>query len=86
MAPPKGWRPVKAGQGRIKGSKNKVTRTAREMFVAAAEGLGGLDALKAWGQKNPTVFWTLYARLIPIDHAGEGGGPIKTTTTHIIKE
>ena len=69
--------------GRQKGTPNKVTRTAREMFTRAAEGVGGLEALIAWARAEPDKFWLLYARLIPVEHTGTEGGPIATTVQHI---
>ena len=73
-----------AGKGRRKGSENKITRTAREMFTLAAQGLGGLTALQSWAIDNPTEFWKLYARLIPQEHTGEDGKAlIPPTIRHI---
>jgi hypothetical protein len=65
--------------GRRKGVPNKVNQTAREMFNLAAQGVGGLPALVALAKKNPSAFWTLYARLIPIEHTGDQGAPIPVT-------
>ena len=83
MGAPKGTRPPNAGIGRKRGVPNKVTTTAREMFIEAAKGLGGLPALIAWGQSEPGEFWKLYARLIPQEHAGAGGeGPVSVKVVH----
>ena len=63
-----------AGKGRPKGSLNKVTLAAREAILLAAEGLGGVDGLIAWAQKddeNQRLFWTvIYPKVLPY-----GGGP-----------
>lgn len=53
--------------GRKPGSRNKLTVEAKEAFRLAAEGIGGVPALTAWGQENPDKFWPLYAKLIPTD-------------------
>jgi hypothetical protein len=81
MAHAKGT-PKTPGSGRVKGTPNKVNQTAREMFNLAAQGIGGLPALIAWAKKNPSAFWTLYARLIPLEHVGDQGGPIPVTIIH----
>ena len=68
MGRPKGT--PKTG-GRKPGSVNKTTRTAREAFQLAFEGLGQ-GALLTWATANPTEFFKLYARLIPVEHVGDG--------------
>lgn len=73
--------------GRTAGTPNKVTKSAREAFALAFDGLGGADALTSWAIDNPTEFYKLYARLIPQEHVGEGGtGPIATTVKHIYED
>lgn len=64
--------------GRPKGSQNRVTTSAKEAFTLAAEELGGHERLVQWVKEDPAnerVFWTLYARLIPMD-VSSGGGSI----------
>lgn len=58
--------------GRKAGTPNKLTADAKEAFRRAAEQLGGVDALTDWARTAPDKFWTLYARLIPIDHTSAG--------------
>lgn len=55
------------GPGRPKGSKNKASVAAKQAFQEAFDGLGGVDALKAWAAENPTDFFKLFSKLIPID-------------------
>jgi len=84
MAAPKGHRIPNAPKGRQKGVPNKTTKSAREAFALAFDGLGGFEALKVWAIDNPTEFYKLYARLIPVEHVGAGGdGPIATVVKHI---
>ena len=84
MPAAKGTRPPNAGKGRKKGSANKLTKSAREAFALAFEEAGGAAGLTAWAQENRTEFYKLYARLIPVEHVGEGGeGPIATVVKHI---
>ncbi|MFT3885666.1 MAG: hypothetical protein QM724_09610 [Flavobacteriales bacterium] len=55
------------GPGRRKGVPNKLTIGARLAIQASFDELGGVAALTAWARKNPTEFYRLYARLIPIE-------------------
>lgn len=59
----------KQGKGRT--GPNKTTRTAKEAFAAAFEGVGGVERLILWAKLNPTDFFKLYARLIPVELSGE---------------
>ena len=73
--------------GRPKGSPNKLTKSAREAFQHAFEKSGGFEELTAWAKANRTQFYQLYARLIPVEHVGEGGeGPISTIVKHVYEE
>lgn len=82
MGAPKG-RPKPIGSGRRKGGANKTTRSAREAFQYAFDKAGGAAGLAEWALVNRDEFYRLYARLIPIEHSGEGGGPIPVTIQHI---
>lgn len=76
-----------AGKGRKPGVPNKLTKSAREAFQLAFEKNGGGAALARWAKKNPTEFYKLYARLIPVEHVGEGGsGPIATVVKHVYED
>jgi hypothetical protein len=61
--------------GRPKGQPNKLTKSAKEAFQLAFEGLGGAAALKEWAKTNKTEFFKLYAKLIPTDITS-GGEPL----------
>jgi hypothetical protein len=62
MAAHKGTRPPAAGRPRKKGTLNKITRSAKQAFELAFEGLGGAKGLEAWGKKNKGAFYKIYAR------------------------
>lgn len=64
--------PVKAGQGRKKGSKNKVPAALKDLILHALAGLGGADYLITQGQKNPAAFMALVGRVLPLQ-IKEGG-------------
>jgi len=66
--------------GRPKGSLNKVSATAKENIIAVFTRLGGTAAMADWARENQSDFYKLYARLLPVEHTGEGGGPIRTRT------
>ncbi|WP_167313402.1 hypothetical protein [Ralstonia insidiosa] len=74
-------KPPNAGKGRPKGAKNKTTLAAKEAIAIAAERLGGADRLVEWAKEDPAnerVFWgTIYPKLLPLQVAGEGGGPLQ---------
>lgn len=84
MPAAKGTRPPAAGIGRKAGIPNKLTKSAREAFALAFDATGGWTALGQWAQENRSQFYSLYARLIPVEHVGPGGeGPISTIVKHI---
>jgi len=60
-----------ARAGRKAGSTNKLTRSAKEAFAAAFDEMGGIERLVLWAKLNPTDFYKLYARLIPVELSGE---------------
>lgn len=70
----------KPGPGRPKGSQNKTTKAAKDAIAEAAEQLGGVNRLVAWAREaseNEKAFWsTIYPKLLPLQVAGEGGGPL----------
>jgi len=60
------------GPGRPNGSKGKFTNIKDE-FLAAYEGIGGLDALITWAKqpKNKTEFYKMLTKLFPKEIKGE---------------
>lgn len=76
----KGLNTGNAGKGRPKGALNKTTMAAKDAIAQAAADLGGTDRLVAWAREdalNERVFWgTIYPKLLPLQVAGEGGGPL----------
>ena len=59
-----------AGPGRPKGSGNKFSGDAKENVVAVFTRLGGTAAMAEWARENPTEFYKIYAKLVPMEHTG----------------
>jgi hypothetical protein len=64
--------------GRKKGTPNKITSSVRQMFKECFEEMGGVETMLNWAMKNKTVFYKLYARLLPIE--------VKTDMNHTLTQ
>jgi hypothetical protein len=53
--------------GRKVGSRNKHTKTTLEQYAAVFEKLGGVTAMHRWAEANPTEFYKIHARTLPLD-------------------
>lgn len=49
---------------------------AKENIAAVFVRLGGTAEMARWAKDNQTEFYRLYARLVPHEVTGAGGGPI----------
>jgi hypothetical protein len=56
--------------GRVKGTPNKVSGTAKENIIAVFTRLGSTAAMAKWAADNQTEFYKLYARLLPTEIEG----------------
>jgi len=65
-----------SGQGRRKGVPNKVNADLKAMILGALAGAGGQDYLQRQAELNPGAFLTLIGKVLPMQIAGEGGGPV----------
>lgn len=76
----------RAGAGRPKGVKNKVTRDIKEAVLQAFEEGGGKGWLMQQMIENPTAFMTLIGKIIPTqvqaEMTGKDGGPVQTITVN----
>lgn len=52
--------------GRVKGTPNKATASVKAALEDAFDKLGGVDALVTWARMEPTEFYKLYAKLLPV--------------------
>lgn len=67
--------------GRQKGVGNKISGMAKENIAAVFVRMGGTSAMAKWAKANETEFYRLYARLLPHEVTGAGGGPIALSVT-----
>lgn len=65
--------------GRPKGSRNKLTASAKEALESAFESIGGESALADWARENPRDFYPLWAKLLPKNLEVEHKGPLEVT-------
>ena len=74
--------------GRKKGTPNKLTVGVKDAIAAAADALGGVEALVAWVRANPKneyAFWTqIYPKLVPLKLQGDQDRPQITRIEHVI--
>ena len=54
------------GSGRIAGTPNKATRQVKDALITAFEQLGGIAGLVEWGRHNPTGFYNLWVKILPL--------------------
>jgi hypothetical protein len=69
--------------GKPKGAVNKSTRIVKEVFADVFDKLQGdkkANLLK-WAKANPTEFYKLSAKLIPIQLAGDPDNPVAVNMT-----
>lgn len=57
--------------GSRKGVPNRSTATVKAVMEEAFHQLGGIDALVTWAKDEPTEFYKLFAKLLPIQIQGE---------------
>ena len=74
--------------GRPKGSVNKATKTVREHFAHAFNLLQEDDTvnLTSWGKANPTEFYRLASKLIPMQVANDPENPIGGVYIQLIQD
>lgn len=58
--------------GRVKGTPNKVTQEVKDVIAQVFDDIGGVPRMVVWAQLNPTEFYKLYGKLLPIQLQGAG--------------
>lgn len=77
--------PAGAGRGRKKGSLNKTTKAVKDALTMAFDEIGGVEALKAWAIENPTPFYQLWGKMLPLKVEGDEDNPINIITRVILE-
>jgi hypothetical protein len=72
---------LRLNAGRPKGSLDKGNAMIREMIVEALDGVGGVEYLQETAKSHPAAFLSLIGKVMPVQIAGEGGGPVKHSLT-----
>jgi hypothetical protein len=75
-------RPFEKGNpGKPKGAVSKTTKLVKEVFAEVFTELQSdpTAKLSAWGKQNPTEFYKLASKLIPIQIAGDPENPLSFT-------
>lgn len=54
-----------SGQGRPKGTPNKITKALKDMILGALDDVGGQAYLARQAEENPTAFLTLIGKVLP---------------------
>jgi len=57
-------------KGKKKGQVSKFTSSFKEALRIAFDGIGGAKNLTEWARENPTEFYKIMARLIPVEVSG----------------
>ena len=83
-----GKMPTNAGhanlrRGGTKRGPSKITKSAKEAYALAFDGLGGAAALQRWAMDNLGEFYKLHARLIPTEVAADVAASL---TIRVVKE
>lgn len=70
----------KGNSGKPKGAVNKTTRLVKEVFAETFNELQKDPKVKltAWAKDNPTEFYKLASKLIPIQIGGDPENPINS--------
>ncbi len=66
---------IKTG-GRQKGTPNKSTTAVKEALLLAFDKLGGVPALAEWAKENPSDFYRLWSRLLPLELKAQIGSRV----------
>ena len=66
-----------SGQGRPKGTPNKITGDLKAMILGALDKAGGVDYLVRQAEESPAAFMTLVGKVLPLQLTGKDDGPIE---------
>lgn len=70
--------------GRSAGTPNKLSMSVKDNVIEVFNALGGNQHMQLWAIDNPTQFYNIYAKLLPLQLNGSGeNGEI--VITHITR-
>lgn len=71
--------------GRQKGTPNKLNASVKENIANVFTRLGGVQAMVKWAEENPTQYYQIYAKLLPLTVGGDpDGAPIKVEMVQLV--
>lgn len=82
---PRGSKPGERRGGRRKGVPNKLSGAAKDNMAEAYRLIGGTATLAAWAKDNLTDFFKLYARLLPVEGAGDQGEHVHKIIHEVVR-
>ena len=62
--------------GRQRGTPNKISGDVKAMILGALNAAGGEEYLARQAETSPAAFMALLGRVLPLQMAGDGGGPV----------
>lgn len=60
------------GAGRKQGVPNKLSATVKDNVIAVFDQLGGVQHMAEWAAENPSQFYNIYSKLMPLQVNGAG--------------
>lgn len=65
--------------GRTKGTPNKLSGTVKDNVIQVFDQIGGTQKMAEWAAENPTHFYNIYAKILPMQLAGDPDAPLSLT-------
>ena len=77
---------LRAGAGRPRGSKNKISLALKEMILESLDEVGGVQYLKRLAIENSSAYASLLGKVLPstLVASESDGGPAKITFERIV--
>jgi hypothetical protein len=69
--------------GRQAGTPNKISTAVRDNVLSVFDQIGGVENMSDWAKENPTQFYALYAKLLPLQTqvSGDPENPVQSVIT-----
>ena len=62
--------------GRKAGTENKLSGMAKDNIAAVFNRLDGTNGMAEWAKENRSAFYTIYAKLLPLQLSGDEDNPL----------